>query len=897
MYSIFCQNCKAYLLPSRTECGDCGWKRPKSTTPSEMGWNAPNIFGGPARGTPVFINDLVVFSWSDRRTSGGVTAINQVDGSLQWSTLDWSLDMQQIEQGVTRIGQKIVWGTRGRLPHNDGCLYAASSNGELETRIELPGGIWTPPIQKDQSVIVVTSDGSLIEFCSESFKIKRKYFLGESGWFRLVPIKNSLFIFKDQSATVWYWENHDRPPQQVFVGQLSKIITDPIAGRDAIFVSTIKGLFSISLSSKKIREVPVGIAPLTKPPLFANSILHYVTNESRLIRINPNDPEKTLILIKKALKKSFVGVPIFGGGLIGSVSRDGVLYLFRGDSGEFFGNIQMPVSRPAHRAEQAALGWRNNHWYFGDWEGNAYAIPWHLTQYEKAAHWLENRGLFTEAGSLYALAGNQTTLQEQARLNEKAIQVWLRGEHPEWAAYLQENNIAALPAKVAEVYQQAGIYLQHRKPALAFELLLSAADWYEEAGNDGKVNHCRRMVNRLARGPYLHIKAVTVPQIWQEENCFSVIIEIVNHGQEIARQVRIRFAGDLKTRVWVDVEHMETRSCVEVEAPLMANSEGELLVEAHYENKKGDQFQTQQRFEIKEVKPFEGVQIEGSVGWLSLEDISKRVKVRGDVGLLKSKDKVPVSAEEVPGIKWSDHLPKWVVEDRVLMHKKSLSEKQTIIPVGYKALFLSDETTIAMVDAGHYYRKDFRGLRYKLKERHQPDWKAVIFNTAHFRLSYKMGPYRTLEGVQVWVACGITVVIDENSFEKNWNNILGEKELLTTNILSRWLQGEISGTMKKWLEEQTEETISTSFSHREQVMLSLQEELRQTHANYGIVLRDPIWWLDFIIPGREKIDLLREKVYWETKTEYTPPLERICSHCKFTNLFDAVYCDKCGAEF
>ena len=87
------------------------------------------------------------------------------------------------------------------------------------------------------------------------------------------------------------------------------------------------------------------------------------------------------------------------------------------------------------------------------------------------------------------------------------------------------------------------------------------------------------------------------------------------------------------------------------------------------------------------------------------------------------------------------------------------------------------------------------------------------------------------------------------------------------------------------------------FTHREKIMLSLQDELRQTHARYGISLQDPLWWLNFVIPGREHFDNIREQVYWQQQEGQAKSGDMKCSKCGANIPSDAQFCDACGEKY
>jgi hypothetical protein len=119
--------------------------------------------------------------------------------------------------------------------------------------------------------------------------------------------------------------------------------------------------------------------------------------------------------------------------------------------------------------------------------------------------------------------------------------------------------------------------------------------------------------------------------------------------------------------------------------------------------------------------------------------------------------------------------------------------------------------------------------------------------------------------VHVGVDCGLTVHLDDSRLYELWKNILSDQAVLYTDRLATWLEQEVAGVLGDWVSKQSEAWLSPGFDKREEIMLALVEEMSQTCARNGLILQDPIWSLNFIIPGRERWDATREARHWLRK--------------------------------
>ena len=410
------------------------------------------------------------------------------------------------------------------------------------------------------------------------------------------------------------------------------------------------------------------------------------------------------------------------------------------------------------------------------------------------------------------------------------------------------------------------------------------------------------MAALVAQSPHLSLREVNVPEEWEEGEPQSVVIELINRGNAVAENIRVRLAGNLAMRVWAELTHLLAGQRVEVEAPLIARSSGDLVAEVQYEDQNHDKWSRLKRFPIR-VKPSSTmIDIGGDVGALILDELKGKVKVRGDAGLVKvltSRPEMEKPTETT--FTWPDPPSGWETDDRTMVEVRMVEGRFTV-PAGHWAIFLADEAAIATVAPGRYLRKKFPPLKAQRMTRDQPTWKAVVFNDSQFRMVFRLGPFRTQEGVNVGVECRLTTKLDESKPYRLWKSMLGADEILTASALAKWLEPEISDAIVKWTRVQSEESLSPGFARREEVLLELEEALCQTALQHGLEVQDPLWALNFVIPGRERIEALRERAYRdeaETKVKQgsgnkTGFVGIICPDCQYRNEADAEHCNQCG---
>ena len=862
--SPFCPQCRALLSPEASKCPRCGWERPPESIlprPGEPQWQAS--LGFAPRGALV-IDDLVIFWGGERRGEGALVALERRTGAPRWSVTVSHV----IEGGVVQREGRLYFGTMGFTGGAFFCLEAATGR-EIWRRDGLQGGIWGRPVLFEAWGLVGLDSGQIFAFDLETGQsIPMKLPALPAGRLWAVQAGHMVLLLSDGGEALavdphWRQAHWPRPLRLE-----SEPSGPPVSWQGKVFFGASEGeVWALDVQRRKLRLFASGLPRIVAAPAVEDGLL-LVGGVGSDHRLRAYDLDKGMLRWEsKPFAHSIATTPAVAEGLIAVTVNGGEVALLDIESG----NVVWQHLLPIDRGLMADPVFVDGVIYAASDAGVAVALPWHGGKYAWAAEWLAARERAIEAGWYYAMAGQQVQGAQHDRYWRQAEQLWRQGGRPEWAAYLRENDLSRRPEEIAHVYEEAGMALAYQNPHEAVTCFLSAQKWYRRAGETKRAEHCQSQVGRVARGPYLQIRPLGVPRRWQEDAVFTVVVELHNLGEAPAEDVWARFSGVLRSPyrvVFKGVLPPEGR--VEVEAPLVAHEPGNLVVEAHYRDAQGMEYTTTQIFEVREVVPFEGILIEGSVGMVKglaeLSALAKKVIVKGDVGFLDARFEQHSDAMSVPEFVWPEPPEGLIPPEQTLVRVHEITDDRFTVPSGHLALFLANESAMGKVSPGVYRRKDFPQLKARLGGE-RPAWKAVVFRQAPFRLAYRLGPFPTREGVQVGVELGLTAVFDlERPFEI-WKGVMGENSTLTTRNLEQFLAGEIRGVVAQWLAGQPEAHLAASFAHRERLMLTLLEALRETARRFGLTLQEPMYWLNFVNPAREQADARRAAVYWKTMLE------------------------------
>jgi hypothetical protein len=678
----------------------------------------------------------------------------------------------------------------------------------------------------------------------------------------------------------------------VQVGQ--RITSPPHLLEETLFFGVQGGqVYALDLRRRELRLLRGGLKRVVAAPAYAEGVLYVGAHDHRLHALHPETGKD---IWSQSFEHSLSAAPFPAEGLVAVCVNQAGVYLLEAETGDIVWHF--PVKSAVNLLSDSLI--HQGVIYAGTDQGEIYALPWHLGRYAWAGEWLARQGRHSEAAAYFAVAGDLELCESSTRQQcyWRAVELWRQAGEWEKAARFRESLLGEQAATIAVEFEEAGRALFRREPLRAADLLRRAEDWYDDAEDDESARRCGQMAAKVAHAPHLRLRKVNIPDEWEEGEPQSVVVELKNRGNAVARNIQVRFAGNLAVRIWMELTALNPGEVAEIETPLIAGSSGDLVTEAHYTGRRQRSWVSKKLFPIQ-VKPSTTVlDIDGDVGALLLDELEGKVKVRGNAGLVKITTR---QSQDIPEFAWPEPPAGWEPEVHTLARVETAEEAFTV-PAGHWSIFLADEAAVASVGPGRYDRKDFPQLRGRAFS-HQPVWKAVVFSRAQFRLAYRLGAFSTQERVRVVVECGLTVSLDNTRPYEFWLNVMGEKDEMATDTLKRWLEPEVYGVLQRWISSRSEASLSAGFAHRAEMMLALEEELRASTQHSGVLLQDPLWALNFLIPGRERIDAIRESKYWERRenqanaqggegSDESNSLE--CPQCNRVNEPNAEFCDACG---
>jgi hypothetical protein len=423
-------------------------------------------------------------------------------------------------------------------------------------------------------------------------------------------------------------------------------IRPPVVHEGVLYFGLKSGAITIlDLKNGRLGKLVEDIGRLAARPVCSDGVLYIGTMKRSLRAYRLEDGR---LLWEQNFAKSISVSVALGNGLVFAATHEGLLYALDASSGEVVWCFPVSPKKPLF----ASPLYDDGTVYIGSEEGSVFALPWHLGKYAWAAGWLEKQEQFTEAGILYAAAGDheQSEMQARADFYEAAMRCWRRAGQRPWAASLRASMLGEAPQAIAAEYEEAGKLLKTRQPDQAAELLRRAAEWYEEAEETDRAWACSSMAARAAHAPYLTIKAVNFPDDWEAGEEQMVVFEFSNRGNAAAQKVWLRLAGNLQARLWVEFSSLSPGTVpVELEAPIIPVSSGNLVVDVRYQDARGKNWTKSKSFPMS-VKPSTTmIEIDGDVGSLKLDELEGKVKVHGDVGELKVQARPPSAGDSTQG--------------------------------------------------------------------------------------------------------------------------------------------------------------------------------------------------------------------------------------------------------
>lgn len=853
---IFCTQCQAYLGPTAAACSGCGRQRPlceRFTEPGQPFWRA--ALDSPPRGRPIVTDEAVIIPWGKRGGGGGVVSLSRATGEQQWQIETKNV----VEGGMALAGDCLIFGTLGFA---GGELRCCRLDGRQDWRAALSGGVWSSPLVEGVRVYVGTDDGKI-----QCFDLRTGELL--PNWSYILPHgRNWLgMVAGALIAVAERGEIHALDPLRAAplwhspVRVEGKITSSPAIEKGVAYFGLEGGrVFALNLRDQSLRLLAQGYQSVVATPAWANECLYIGAHDHFLHVLEAGSGKE---LWSREFPHSISAAPFVGEGIVVVAVNGGEVHVLDAKTGEPVGKFEMGalVRLPSDPLLQEGVI------YLGGDDGQFYALPWHLGNYGRAGQLEERRGRLFVAGEFYTTAAYFTSsLDERERLYRQAETCWVR--EPEWAARLWEGLVRECEA--ADAYCRAAELQRGRDASLAAEYYYRASRLCWRLDDRlADAERCAKEAAMLGRWPRLRLSPWNVPKMTQGQPG-SCTIRLENIGYMDATDIYLNLGGSLLRPVDCKIlTPLPKDSYFDITleiVPTRANNN--LRVQADYpiDPSRGRILQVIRDTQIEADAPPHKIKMGDIVG-----GVVRIIAKNGEPVEIEAGDQVMTSLDIILGeedaqqqFPWPDYPAGWEIENRkiIAVHEP---EKQFTVPAGHWAIFLADERAVEKVAPGRYLRRGFPALRPRPLDGYLPQWKAVLFSSASFRLAHRLGPFTSKEGVHVGVECGLTVQMNDSKPYEMWKNMLDDQAVLYTDQLATWLEQEVAGVLGDWVSKQSEEWLSPGFHKREEIMLALVEEMRQTCARNGLILQDPIWALNFIIPGRERWEATSEARYWLRK--------------------------------
>jgi len=541
--NLYCPKCQNYLGLTRNACGSCGWLRPpqdQHTTCGQALWSQP--VGGAVHGPPVLVGGLAVFAWGERRSGGGVTALDCASGEEKWRfETPFS-----VEGGITAAGELLLFATL-ELVGGAQIFAVETASGKLAWQQPLSGGAWSPPVVEENRVYIASGAGLL-----HCFDLRG----GEEVHSSVFPAR--LFTL-DRPTKTWL-QGSDQPGflvascQEGLVQMINVLTGKPVWAQALKLPCRISSpalrlgaqlylgcetghIYTLNLRSQKLGCLGGGFGkPIVAAPAHAAGTLFVGAHDKALHAI---DIQSGLEDRTWHYEHSISTTPLAAEGWVFFGANDGFIHAIDpGTEGEVW---SYPVAdrKPVCGSPAMADGVI----YIGAGDGYAYALPWHLGCYERAAESRLAHAEFVQAGELFILAAHTSKqAKERQAFYEQAEKSFDCGGQPELAARLweelrKEEKAACAWEHAAEL--QCGVDNNR-----AAEDYYRASRLFWRVGCEDEAARCAREAAKIGNWPLLRLKSWTNPRQVQGQPG-SLTVRAENTGYSEASNILFRVGGSL----------------------------------------------------------------------------------------------------------------------------------------------------------------------------------------------------------------------------------------------------------------------------------------------------------------------------------------------------------------
>jgi outer membrane protein assembly factor BamB len=609
-FSLFCNNCHAYIGTELAICQECGAEREVGLNPRKPGeifWESK--IGGTGRGKPIISDNLVIFTWGNRRDHSGVTSVNRYTGEQIWNYNSETT----CEAGPVLMGERLYFATLSYVTGARLCCLEAASGKELWQKA-LPDSAWSLPVVQDGRVFVGTSNGQIFGFSSDSGELLPHYpieFLKGRMW--LTPINENQFAALSEFGSIQIftamqlvggWHQPVKvpgfisSPPTLYEGNLYFGLSSNTSDREPTLADG--NLVELNIKKGSFQVISRNLTKVTAAPCLNEGVLYTAGRDHLLHAIDIRTRKE---LWSGAAEHSFSGKPELHEGLVIIGSHDGSIYAFASDpeAERFLSGEQKtrPVWRYCTKNASRILGsvlCKGEACYISCEDGRILALPYSLGEFGWIASRMErltqkmvqNHEITSvikqsqlKTGHALALASCFESPENQELFCKKAGKYWKQANEPEWLARLYKGRREL--TKAAKAYEDSAEYQRGRNRLKSAEDYYEAAKIYWKLGEFDIYSRCQREACFLGSWPLINLEWRNQGYLQQlEKSEFTIRAKNVGYGD--IQTLGFKLGGSLLKFIEFKVnESIEQDSWLDLTLEIVpTQQDSNLIIEVEY---------------------------------------------------------------------------------------------------------------------------------------------------------------------------------------------------------------------------------------------------------------------------------------------------------------------------
>jgi outer membrane protein assembly factor BamB len=570
-FSLFCSKCHAYIGTELAVCQKCKTERDMFSRPRKPGeiiWQS-NV-GGAVRGKPVVFENLVIFTWGNRRNHNGITALDRFTGVKVWNyESETTCEAKPVINKSKLYFTTLNYVTGAKT----GCLDARTGE-EIWQRL-LPDSSWSSPVVQENRVFVGTSDGQVFGFSSDHGEPLRNYpLMFEKGRMWLEPINETQFAALSEGGsiqlftamqTVGGWRKPIKIPGRIsspptfYNGSLYFGVSTNEYTKKPVFSDGNLGELNVKNGSFKITAK--NLTEVIASPYIDGGTIYIGARDHLLHAIDLNTQKE---LWSGVAEHSFSVIPEINEGLVIIGSHDGSVYAFDANPEveQFLPgrSTTLPVWKYTNQNKSRILcsvTSKEGVCNVGFEDGTVIAFPYHLGEYGWAASRMEQsvekliqdhkttaviNQAHINAGNVLALSACFQLPEKQGVLCESAGKHWQLAGEPEWLARLYDGRREL--TKAAKAFEDCAEYQRGKNRLKAAEDYFEASIIYTRLMDKDNYSRCLREACLLGGWPLIDLEWKNQSYLQQLEKG-EITIRAKNVGYSDAKSVKFKLGGTL----------------------------------------------------------------------------------------------------------------------------------------------------------------------------------------------------------------------------------------------------------------------------------------------------------------------------------------------------------------